>query len=87
MKSAASSKQLLDSKNLPSVESDDDCTIIRYGDGGKTVLCDGCVRMYDKDGKEVLKTGNRCDEYDNTTVREIKHEEPGQDAYVQPSEL
>ena len=86
-KSAAGSKPPTGSKNVPSSQSDDECTVIKYGDGSKTVLCDGCVRMYDKDGKEVLRTGDRCDEYDDTTLKEIKHEELGQDLFGHPGEL
>ena len=45
--------------------TDDECTKVASPQGGYVLVCPGCTKIVDKDGKELVRTGDRCDEYDD----------------------
>ena len=52
----------------PSKEPGEKCTKIESPIGGYTLLtCPGCTKIIGQDGEELLRTGNRCDEYERAS--------------------
>ena len=48
------------------------CTTVRSPMGGYVFHCPGCTRVVDQNGNELVKTGDRCDEYDDPDAEQLE---------------